>query len=132
MSGLLSSLQANSKALSAQALGIALPAATWPTSITPTTPERVVLGPTAATIMTGTGPEGTGVEAMGGHEIRDSLLDQQVLREGLAEGGRSLLPNRACKNAQADSASRIQQRQHDSSAGISDANGISGSLTNFL
>jgi flagellar hook-associated protein 1 FlgK len=131
MSGLLSSLQANSKALSAQALGIATAGRNMANVNNANyARERVVLGD-RGTIMTGTGPEGTGVEAMGVTQIRDSLLDQQVLREVSLKAALATSQS-GLQNAQAGLGEQINSASTDSSAGISDANGISASLTNFF
>ena len=131
MSGLLSSLQASSKALSAQALGIATAGRNMANVNNANyARERVVLGD-RGTIMTGTGPEGTGVEAMGVTQIRDSLLDQQVLREVSLKAALATSQS-GLQNAQAGLGEQINSASTDSSAGISDANGISASLTNFF
>jgi flagellar hook-associated protein 1 FlgK len=131
MSGLLSSLAANSKALSAQALGIATAGRNMANvNNVNYARERVLLGD-RGTIMTATGPEGTGLEAMGVTQLRDSLLDQQVLREVSLKASLDTSQS-GLQNAQAGLGEQINSASTDSSTGISDANGISASLTNFF
>jgi len=131
MSGLLSSLQANSKALSAQARGIETAGRNMANVNNANyARERVALGD-RGTIMTATGPEGTGVEAMGVTQLRDSLLDQQVLREVSLKAALATSQS-GLQNAQAGLGEQINSASTNSSTGISDANGISASLTNFF
>ena len=131
MSGLLSSLAANSKALSAQALGIETAGRNMANVNNANyARERVVFGD-RGTIMTATGPEGTGVEAMGVTQLRDSLLDQQVLREVSLKAALNASQS-GLQNAQAGLGEQINSASTNGSAGITDANGISASLTNFF
>jgi len=131
MSGLLSSLAANSKALSAQALGVEVAGRNMANvNNTNYARQRVLLGD-RGTIMTATGPESSGVEAMGVTQLRDSLLDQQVLREvslkaALNTSQSGLQKAQAGLGEQIDSASNIT----DTATGGS--HGIAASLTNFF
>jgi flagellar hook-associated protein 1 FlgK len=129
MSGLLSSLAANSKALSAQAQGVQTAGRNMANvNNVNYARERVVLGD-RGTIMTATGPEGTGVEAMGVSQLRDSLLDQQVLREVSLKAALNT-SQAGLQNAQAGLGEKIDSAS--STAGANNSDGISASLTNFF
>jgi len=133
MSGLISSLLANSKALSAQSLGVETAGRNMANVNNANyARQRVELGD-HGTIMTGTGPVGTGVEAIGVTQLRDSLLDQQVLREvslkaALDTSQSGLQKAQAGLGEQIDNAS-----SSDSSSSATDgSHGIAASLTNFF
>lgn len=129
MSGLLSSLAVNSKALSAQARGIEVAGRNMANvNNVNYARERVVLGD-RGTFMTATGPQSSGVEAMGVTQIRDSLLDQQVLREVSLKAALDTAQS-GLQNAQAGLGEQIDSASSTSATGGS--NGISASLTNFF
>ena len=132
MSGLISSLLANSKALSAQSRGVETAGRNMANVNNANyARQRVELGD-RGTVMTGTGPEGTGVEAMGVTQLRDSLLDQQVLREvslkaalGTSQAG--------LQKAQAGLGEQIDSASSNSTSSATDgSHGIAASLTNFF
>ncbi|HTZ19835.1 MAG TPA: flagellar hook-associated protein FlgK, partial [Opitutaceae bacterium] len=131
MSGLLSSLAANSKALSAQAQGIEVAGRNMANvNNVNFARQRVQLGD-RGTYMTTTGPEGTGVEAMGVTQIRDSLLDQQVLREVSLSA--SLNASQAgLQKAQAGLGEQIDSTSSSASSTTDSSHGIAASLTNFF
>ena len=133
MSGLLSSLAANSKALSAQALGVEVAGRNMANvNNTNYARQRVLLGD-RGTIMTASGPEGTGVEAMGVTQLRDSLLDQQVLREVSLKAALNTSQS-GLQKAQAGLGEQIDSTSSSASStsGADGSHGIAASLTNFF
>jgi len=131
MSGLISSLAANSKALSAQTLGIETAGRNMANVNNANyARERVVLGD-RGTYLTATGPESTGVEATGVTQIRDSLLDQQVLREVSLKAALDT-SQAGLQNAQAGLGEQITSTSTSSTTGTDGSTGISASLTNFF
>jgi flagellar hook-associated protein 1 FlgK len=131
MSGLISSLAANSKALSAQALGMEVAGRNMANVNNANyARESVQLGD-RGTFMTATGPESTGVEAMGVTQVRDGLLDQQVLREVSLKAALDTSQS-GLQNAQAGLGEQIDSASTSSPSTTGGSNGISASLTNFF
>ncbi len=82
MSGLFGELQRVSQALNAQSQGIATAGRNMANVNNPAyARQRVQLGD-VGTVQTTLGPRGLGVQALDLQNIRDSLLDRQVIREG--------------------------------------------------
>jgi flagellar hook-associated protein 1 FlgK len=92
----------------------------------------VILGDRSV-VETRTGPQGTGVEALGVKQIRDALLDRQVIREGSQS---SYLTALRSAYEQAESALGEQIDRSSDSAFIGDSagstNGISSALNDFF
>ena len=81
MAGLLGDLLAASRALAAQQTGVQVAGRNIANVNTPGyARQRVILGDRAI-VQTANGWQGTGVEALGIKQIRDALLDVQVIRE---------------------------------------------------
>ena len=131
MSGLLSSLAANSKALNAQAQGVEVAGRNMANvNNVNYARQRVLLGD-RGTYMTPTGPEGTGVESMGYTQIRDSLLDQQVLREVSLKASLDVSQS-GLQKAQAGLGEQIDSTSSSAASAADGSHGIAASLTNFF
>ena len=81
MSGLFSSLNAAVNALSAQSRAVEIAGKNLANVNNPNYARQRVLIGSIGTIMTAQGPESMGVTALAVQQMRDSLLDKQVMRE---------------------------------------------------
>ena len=130
MSGLFYSLSANSKALCAQARGIETAGRNMANvNNTSYSRQRVEYGDRGSVVTTW-GPESMGLEAMRITQLRDSLLDKQVLREV------SLRTSFETSQAGLQNAQAALGEQISSASGTdtstSGSNGIATSLSEFF
>jgi flagellar hook-associated protein 1 FlgK len=133
MAGLLGDLVSAAHSLAAQQAGVEVASRNLSNVNTPGySRERVVLGDRAV-VQTANGWQGTGVEALGVEQIRDTLLDAQVTRE--ASQTQYLTSQQSAYN-QAQSALGEQVDTSSSSAAIGDSTGtttgIAASLNDFF
>ena len=90
MSGLFGSLTNNVKALNAQSRAIETAGRNLANVNNPHYARQRVLFGDRGTVQTALGPQSLGLEALGITQLRDTLLDKQVLRE-TADGERHLI-----------------------------------------
>jgi flagellar hook-associated protein 1 len=130
MSGLFTSLSASVKALNAQSAGLEAAGRNIANvNNTNYARQRVIFGD-RGTIMTATGPQSMGIEAMGVQQIRDSLMDQQVLREVSLQA--ALTTSQAgLQKAQAGLGEQIDRTSSTNSTS-GGTHGISESLADFF
>ena len=131
MSGLLGSLAANSKALSAQARAVETAGRNMANvNNVNYARQRVEFGD-RGTVVTTTGPESMGLEALGISQLRDSLLDQQVLREVSLKAALDVSQS-GLQKAQAGLGEQIDSTSTDASSATGGSHGIAASLTDFF
>ncbi|MEO5958832.1 MAG: flagellar hook-associated protein FlgK [Opitutaceae bacterium] len=81
MSGLFSSLKASSDALSAQSRAVEIAGKNLANVNNATYARQRVIFGDLGTVLTANGPQSMGLQALGVEQLRDRLLDQQVLKE---------------------------------------------------
>lgn len=129
MAGLLGDLISASRALAAHQTGVQTAGRNLANVNTPGyARQRVILGDRAA-IQTATGSVGTGVEALGIKQIRDNLLDLQVIREGART---EYLNAQQSAYQQAESALGEQIDRSGDSAFIGESSGSTNGLASAL
>ncbi len=133
MAGLLGDLIAASRALAAQQTGVQVAGRNIANVNTPGySRQRVILGDRGV-VLTRLGPQGTGVEALGVKQIRDTFLDLQVVRESSRT---EYLNAQRSAFEKAESVLGEQIDRSGDSAFIGDstspANGLSSALNDFF
>jgi flagellar hook-associated protein 1 FlgK len=129
MAGLLGDLMAASRALAAQQAGVQVAGRNIANVNTAGyARQRVILGD-RGTVQTSYGPVGSGVEALGIKQIRDSLLDLQVTRESSQT---EYLSAQSSAYAKAEAALGEQIDRSADSASIGDSSGVTNGLSSAL
>lgn len=133
MSGLFGSLTNNVKALNAQSRAIETAGRNLANVNNPHYARQRVLFGDRGTVQTDLGPQSLGLEALGITQLRDALLDKQVLRETALE---SSLTNEqaALQKAQAGLGENIDRSNGASSVTQADnsSHGIASAVNNFF
>ncbi|HVS53676.1 MAG TPA: flagellar hook-associated protein FlgK [Opitutaceae bacterium] len=131
MSGLFSSLNASVSALSAQSRALETTGKNLANVNNPSyARQRVVFGD-RGTIMTADGPESMGLQALGVEQVRDSLLDQQVMRE-VSLTSAYQTEQQAYQRAQAGLGQTVAGSAATSGSSSTDDNGIGAALDDFF
>ncbi len=129
MAGLIGDLVAASRALAAHQTGVQVAGRNIANVNTPGyARQRVILGDRGV-VQTSYGPIGTGVEALGVKQIRDGLLDRQVIRESSQT---AFLSAQRGAYARAESALGEQIDRSGDSAFIGDATGSTNGLATAM
>ena len=119
MSGLFSSLNASVKALSAQSRALETTGKNLANVNNPTYARQKVIFGDRGTVETPEGAESLGLEALGIQQVRDALLDKQVMRE---------IAMSASTTAQQQTYQRTQASLGQTVASASGANGAASGL----
>ena len=131
MSGLFSSLNASTTALAAQSRAVEISGKNLANVNNPAyARQRVILG-NLGTIQTAQGPESMGVTALGVEQMRDSLLDQQVMRESSLTAGYNA-EQQAYQRAQAGLGQSVTGTQAANGSTSTNDNGVAASLDDFF
>src|SRR4051812_1935776 len=132
MSGLFGSLANNVKALTAQSRAIETSGKNLANVNNPDyARQRVLLGDRGQ-VQTELGVQSLGVEALQIQQLRDTLLDRQVVRE-VSLSSNYTTQQAAYQNAQAALGQTIDRTGETTSAGTSgSSNGIGGSISDFF
>jgi len=131
MSNLLANLTVATKSLSAQAMGVQTAGRNMANVNNANyARQRVVLGDRGS-VMTTSGVESTGLEALGVTQVRDSLLDQQVLREVSLKAALDTSQS-GLQKAQAGLGEQIDSASTATDTATGGSHGIAASLTNFF
>ncbi len=131
MSGLFSSLNSSVNALSAQSRAVEITGKNLANVNNAKYARQQVVFGDRGTVQTTEGPESMGLTALGVEQVRDSLLDQQVMREiALSSGYRS--EQQAYQRAQAGLGQSIDSSSAAGSATSTTSNGIGAALDDFF
>jgi flagellar hook-associated protein 1 FlgK len=130
MSGLYASLNSSVKAITAQSRGIETAGKNLANVNNPSYARQRIIYGDRGTVMTPTGAESLGLEALGVQQMRDQLLDQQVTREiSLTESYKA--EQSAYQRAQAGLGQSVDRTSGTAATG-STANGLGAALDNFF
>lgn len=130
MSGLFSSLNASVKALTAQSRAIEMAGKNLANvNNTSYARQRVIFGD-RGTVQTPDGAQSLGLEALGIQQLRDALLDRQVMREVALNSGYGM-EQQILQRAQASLGQSVGGAA-DASTGSSGGTGIGGALDDFF
>lgn len=131
MSGLFASLNSSTSALSAQSRAVEIAGKNLANVNNPNyARQNVVLG-NLGTIQTPTGPESMGVTALGVEQARDSLLDQQVMREASLTADYTA-QQQAYQRMQAGLGQSVNSTKNTSGTSSTGDNGIASALDDFF
>ena len=131
MSGLFASLNSSVSALSAQSRAVEISGKNLANVNNPNyARQRVIIG-SLGTIETPQGPESMGVAALGVEQMRDSLLDQQVMRE-VALSASYTAEQQGYQRAQAGLGQSISGTQSAGGSSSTSDNGIAASVDDFF
>lgn len=131
MSGLFSSLNASVSALSAQSRAVETAGRNLANVNNPAyARQRVQLG-SLGTIQTPQGPESMGVTVLGVGQLRDALLDKQVMREIALTAGYAA-EQQGYQRASAGLGQSIDRTQNSSGASSTSDNGVAAALDDFF
>ena len=131
MSGLFASLNSSVSALAAQSRAVEISGKNLANVNNPNyARQRVMIG-NLGTIQTTQGPESMGVTALGIEQLRDSMLDQQVMREAALTASYTS-QQQAYQRAQAGLGQSINSTQNASGASSTSDNGIAAALDDFF
>jgi flagellar hook-associated protein 1 len=126
MSGLFTTLNSSVKALSAQSQAIDIAGKNLANVNNPNYARQRVLFGDRGTVVTAEGAQSLGLEALGIQQLRDFLLDKQVIREtGLQASAEAL--QQAYQRAQASLGQGV-----DSTTATSATSGLDAALNNFF
>src|SRR5882724_2419947 len=131
MSGLFSSLNSSVNALNAQSRAVEITGKNLANVNNASyARQRVVLGD-LGTVETAQGPQSMGLTALGVEQTRDSLLDQQVMRE-VSLSASYQTEQQAYQRAQAGLGQSVSSSTSASGAGSSGDTGIAPALDDFF
>jgi flagellar hook-associated protein 1 len=131
MSGLFSSLNAAVNALSAHSRAVETAGKNLANVNNPNyARQRVMIG-SLGTIMTAQGPESMGITALAVQQMRDGLLDKQVMRE-LSLTSSYSSQQQAYQRAQAALGQNIDGTQNAGGASSTTDNGVSAAIDDFF
>ena len=130
MSGLFGSLNNSVKALNAQTRGVETAGRNLANVSNPDYARQRVLFGDRGTVITTSGPQSLGLEAMGVQQLRDTLLDQQLMREVSMKADYEMQQS-AMDSAQAGLGQSID-RSSGTTASTSGSHGIAESLSDFF
>jgi flagellar hook-associated protein 1 FlgK len=131
MSGLFSSLNSAVNALSAQSRAVEITGKNLANVNNAKYARQQVVFGDRGTVQTAQGPESMGITALGVEQMRDSLLDQQVMREVALSSGYTT-EQQAYQRAQAGLGQSIQSTSAAGSATTTTSNGIAAALNDFF
>ncbi|MDB6094007.1 MAG: flagellar hook-associated protein FlgK [Verrucomicrobia bacterium] len=131
MSGLFSSLSASVQALTAQSRALEISGKNLANVNNPDYARQRVQFGDLGTIETPTGPESMGIQALGIEQLRDSLLDQQVMREGSLSAYYQAQQS-AYQRAQAGLGQNVGSTDATSGSSTTTDNGIGAALDDFF
>ncbi len=131
MSGLFASLNASVSALSAQSRAVEITGKNLANvNNSKYARQQVILGD-LGTVQTAEGPESMGLTVLGVEQMRDSLLDQQVMRESALSSGYQAEQS-AYQRAQAGLGQSIASTSAAGTASSTNSNGIGAALDDFF
>jgi flagellar hook-associated protein 1 FlgK len=130
MSGLFGSLNNSVKALNAQTRGIETAGRNLANVSNPDYARQRVIFGDRGTVVTTSGPQSLGLEALGIQQLRDTLLDQQVLREVSLKADLEMRQS-ALESAQAGLGQSID-RSTGTSSTDGGSHGIAESMSDFF
>ncbi|MBL9211103.1 MAG: flagellar hook-associated protein FlgK [Opitutaceae bacterium] len=131
MAGLYATLNQTVMALSAHSRAIELTGKNLANVNNPDYARQRVIYGDRGVVVTPTGVESLGLEAVGVQQIRDALLDQQVTRE-IALKAMFLAEQSGFRQAQAGLGQTIDRANAASGAGAADTNGLAGAIDSFF
>jgi flagellar hook-associated protein 1 FlgK len=131
MSGLFASLNASVAALSAQSRALETTGKNLANVNNPNYARQRVIFGDRGTIMTASGPESMGLQALGVEQVRDALLDQQVMREISLTSAYST-EQQAYQRAQAGLGQSVAGNSATSASSSTNDNGIGAALDDFF
>jgi flagellar hook-associated protein 1 FlgK len=131
MSGLFSSLNSAVSALSAQSRAVEIAGKNLANVNNPDYARQRVLIGSLGTIMTAQGPESMGVTALSVQQLRDSLLDKQVMRE-LSLTASYNAQQQGYQRAESGLGQNIDGTQNSSGASSTTDNGVSAAIDDFF
>jgi flagellar hook-associated protein 1 FlgK len=131
MSGLFASLNSSVNALSAQSRAVEITGKNLANVNNAKYARQQVVFGDRGTVQTALGPESMGLTALGVEQIRDSLLDQQVMREVALSAGYQT-EQQAYQRAQAGLGQSIDSSSAAGSASSTTSNGIGAALDDFF
>jgi flagellar hook-associated protein 1 len=131
MAGLFSSLNASVKALTAHSRALETAGKNLANVNNATYARQRVIYGDRGTISTPQGAESLGLEALGVQQLRDSLLDRQVLRE-ISLKGSFEAEQQGYQRAQAGLGQGIDRTESAGSANASTANGLGPAIDEFF
>lgn len=131
MSGLFSSLNSSVKALTAHSRAIEITGKNLANVNNADYARQRVLYGDRGTVVTATGAESLGLEALGVTQIRDALLDQQVCRE-VALKSSYLAEQSGYQRAQAGLGQSIDRSSATTGVGSNAGTGLAASLDDFF
>lgn len=131
MSGLFSSLNASVNALAAQSRAVEITGKNLANVNNAKYARQQVLFGDRGTVQTAQGPESMGITALGVEQMRDSLLDQQVMREVALSSGYQA-EQQAYQRAQAGLGQSIDSTGTTGSTTSTTSNGIGAALDDFF
>ena len=130
MSGLYGALNSSVKALGAQSMAISVAGKNLANVNNPNYARQRVIFGDRGTVVTAEGAQSLGLEALGVQQMRDTLLDQQVVREAALTAGLTT-EQEAYQRAQTSLGQSIDSSSSASSP-TSAATGLSAALNNFF
>lgn len=131
MSGLYSSLNASVKALAAHSRAIEITGKNLANVNNPDYARQRVIYGDRGTVITPTGAESLGLEALGVQQVRDSLMDRQVMREVSLKSSFEAEQS-GYQRAQAGLGQSIDRSAAASGAGTTGDKGIAAAIDDFF
>jgi len=131
VSGLFSTLNSSIQALNAQSRGIEIAGKNLANVNNPNYARQRVLFGDRGTVITPNGAESMGLVALGVEQLRDSLLDRQVMRE-ISSKTSSESEQAAYQRAQAGLGETIDRTQSAATTGAASNTGVAAALDDFF
>ncbi len=131
MSGLFASLNSAVDSLSAQSRAVEIAGKNLANVNNPNYARQRVLIGSLGTIMTAQGPESMGVTALAVQQMRDALLDKQVMRE-LSQTASYSAQQQAYQRAEAALGQNIDGAQNSGGASSTSDNGVAAAIDDFF
>lgn len=131
MSGLFGSLNSAVNALSAQSRAVEIAGKNLANVNNPNYARQRVLIGSLGTIITAQGPESMGITALAVQQMRDGLLDKQVMRE-LSLTASYNAQQQAYQRAEAGLGQNIDGTQNSGGASSTSDNGVSAAIDDFF
>lgn len=131
MSGLVASLQASVKALNAHSRSIEIVGKNLANVNNPAYARQRVMYGDRGTVLTPQGAESLGMEALGVQQLRDALVDRQVMRE-IGLNGAFVAEQRGYQRGQAALGETVDRLAGVGMANSSSSGGIAAALDDFF
>ena len=131
MSGLYSTLNASVRALSAQSRALEIAGKNLANVNNPGYARQRVIFGDRGSIATANGTESFGLEALGVEQLRDSLLDRQVMRE-ISLSSSSTAEQTANQRAQTALGQSLDASSAAGATGATDGKGVAGAIDDFF